>query len=156
MAHKAPIVALEGKHRRQLEAMLKRGRWSPRELTRARILLLADDEKEISSTALAKRLGVSPHTVISIRTRFVEEGLEAALFDRPRPGQRKKMDKKDEAFVIATAVSRPPEGHGHWTLALLKKELEGKQGVVLSTEPIRKLLHRTGVRPWREKKVGNS
>jgi transposase len=58
-------------------------------------------------------------TVGRIRQRFVEEGLEAALKDRPRPGQRRKLSGKQEARLIALACSSPPQGRARWTLRLL-------------------------------------
>ena len=35
----------------------------------------------------------------------MEEGLEAAINDRPRPGQERKLDGKQEAHLIAFACS---------------------------------------------------
>ena len=51
--------------------------------------------------------------------RFCEEGLESALNERPRPGQKHKLDERAEAHLVAIACSDPPEGHAHWTLKLL-------------------------------------
>ena len=60
-----------------------------------------------------------------IRKRLVEEGLEHALREQPRPGQRRKLSGKQEAHVIAVACSTPPEGRGRWTLRLLSRESSG-------------------------------
>ncbi len=53
------------------------------------------------------------------RQRFVEEGLDAALHDKPRQGQKPKLSDKQCAHVIAIACSAAPDGHEHWTLRLL-------------------------------------
>ena len=53
----------------------------------------------------------------------VEEGLEAAINDRPRPGQERKLDGKQEAHLIAIACSAAPAGHTHWTLQLLADQV---------------------------------
>ncbi|RKX99504.1 hypothetical protein DRP77_13215 [Candidatus Poribacteria bacterium] len=54
-----------------------------------------------------------------MRKRFAQEGLEAALNDRPRPGAKPKLDEKGEAFLIALACSDPPKGRECWTMQLL-------------------------------------
>ena len=64
---------------------------------------------------------VGPATVGRVRQRFVG-GLQRALNDLPRPGQRRKLDGKQEAHLVAVACSAVPEGHTLWTLRLLADE----------------------------------
>lgn len=113
-------VTLTEEERTQLRELLKRGKRSARALTRARILLKADEG--LSDPAIAEALDVGTTTVFRIRQRCVEEGLEAALSERPRPGQKRKLDGKQEAHLIAVACSKAPEGHTHWTLRLLAEK----------------------------------
>jgi putative transposase len=61
-----------------------------------------------AAIAVALHLGIA--TVERVRKRFVEEGLEVALCERPRPGAQRKLDSKQEAFLIALACSPPPRG----------------------------------------------
>ena len=87
---------------------------------------------------------VGPSTVGRVRQRFVEGGLERALNDLPRPGQRRKLDGKQEAHLVAVACSAAPEGHTRWTLRLLadqvvKLELTGS----ISRETVRQVLKKT-------------
>jgi hypothetical protein len=56
--------------------------------------------------------------VAKTRQRCVEEGPEAALKDRPRPGPAPKLTDKQAAHLIAIA-SEAPEGYAHWTLRLV-------------------------------------
>ena len=79
-----------------------------------------------------------------MRQRFVEGGLERALNDLPRPGQRRKLDGKQEAHLVAVACSAAPEGHARWTLRLLadqvvKLELTDS----ISRETVRQVLKKT-------------
>jgi len=60
---------------------------------------------------IGKALDVSTAMVDDIRKRWVEEGPEAALKDRPRPGQRRKRDDRQAAHLSAVACSDAPEGH---------------------------------------------
>jgi len=64
-------------------------------------------------------LAVSATMIYNTRQRCVEEGVEAALDDRPRPGKVPKLTDKQSAHVIATACTPAPAGHDHWTLRLL-------------------------------------
>ncbi len=87
---------------------------------------------------------VGPSTVSRVRRRFVEGGLERALNDRPRPGQRRKLDGKQEAHLVAVACSSAPEGHTRWTLRLLADrvvKLEFTDSI--SRETVRQLLKKT-------------
>ena len=82
----------------------------------------------------------------------MEEGLEAAINDRPRPGQERKLDGKQEAHLIAFACRAAPAGHTHWTLQLLADqvvELEFAESISLET--VRQILKKTNSSPGRRK-----
>jgi transposase len=66
---------------------------------------------------------VGGSTVYRTKRRFVLGNLEAALSEEPRPGAERKLSGKEEALLVATACSRPPEGRARWTLGLLAGEL---------------------------------
>jgi transposase len=78
-------VQLNDKQRSQLERLIRVGKSAARVQTRARILLLADAGE--STPAIAQALLTSEGTVQRIRKRFALEGLDSALYDRPRPGR---------------------------------------------------------------------
>ena len=136
-------VTLTAEERAFLESMVRKGTASARVLRRARTLLLAAEgypHKEI-----ARVLQVSQPTVVKTCRRFVEEGVEGALYERPRPGKQPKLDAKGEATLIALACSDPPEGREHWTMQLLADKLV-ELGVVerISDETVRRVLKKTG------------
>ena len=58
-----------------------------------------------------------------LRKRFVEGGLERALNEDPHPGQRRKLESRVEAQLVATACSNAPEGHDYWTMRMLAGKL---------------------------------
>ena len=153
MAAHIRIVALNSQQKDRLEGILRKGRWTPREMTRARILLTANEQRKWSNTTIAKEVNSSRETVRSIRNRFLDGGLDNALSDRPRTGQPRKLTSRDEAFVIATACSEVPRGYDHWTLTLLAGILKSKRGVTVSGECIRWVLLRNDLKPWRKKNV---
>jgi transposase len=139
---KTYLVTLMDDERAQLLALTKRGKVAARRLTRAHILLQA--ETGLSDEIIAQALHIGPATVERIRKRFVEEGLEAALTERPRPGGQRKLDGKQEAFLIALACSTPPEGRRCWTMQLLANRLVALRIVdAISDETVRRTLKKT-------------
>ena len=84
----------------------------------------------------------------------MEQGLEAALTDDPRPKPSKKLDARQQAAVVAMVCGPPPEGRSRWTVELVASETT-KRGVVATVgkETIRRLLASHGLKPWREKNV---
>jgi transposase len=142
MRHKLFGVVLSADERRQVWELTRRGTAPARVLTRAHILLAADDGAHDASTAAS--LHVSANTVAAVRRRFVERGRLAALHDRPRPGAARLLDAKQEAFLVALACSAPPAGQAVWTMQVLAEELvrlgrcDG-----LSDETVRRTLKKT-------------
>ena len=136
------IVELGEEERVQLRNLLRRGKAPVRMVARARVLLRADEG--YTDDAIAAALDVGTATVSRIRKRFVERGLEQALREQPRPGQRRKLSGKQEAHVIAVACSTPPEGHSRWTLRLLAgKVVELGFTPSISPETVRQMLKKT-------------
>lgn len=156
MAKQIKVVVLDNQQKIRLANMLKKGRWSPRELKRVKILLTANDNPKLSNEELAKKLFCGRETARRVKNRFIDKGLDNALFEKPRSGQPKKLDDKDEAFIIATCCSEPPKGYGNWTLSLLQKRLKHRRKKEISTEPIRAVLLKNELKPWLKKNVVHS
>ena len=135
------VVDLSDQERAGLRELVRKGKVSARKLTRAHILLRADEG--VVDSAISEGLHVAVTTVERIRERFVEGGVEYALSERPRPGQERKLDGKQEAFLVALACSRPPEGRRGWTLRLLADRLVELEVVdSISYETVRRTLKR--------------
>ncbi len=66
---------------------------------------------------------VGESTVHRTRQRYVQEGVELALSERPRKERDKKITPETEAFLIATACTAPPNGRESWTMQLLADKL---------------------------------
>ena len=114
-------VNLTQEEREHLLDITRRGKSSARKVKRSLILCKAD--AGLTDQQVAEAVMVGPSTVSRVRQRFVEGGLERALNDRPRPGQRRKLDGKQEAHLVAVACSSAPEGHTRWTLRLLADQV---------------------------------
>ena len=142
MPSKKYVVDLTDAERAQLLDLVKKGKISARKLNRAHILLQEGDGTTDETIAAALHIGRA--TVERIRRRFVEGNLEHALNEDPRPGGQRKLDDKQEAFLIATACSAPPSGRERWTMQLLANEMVRlKQVESLSDETVRRTLKKT-------------
>ena len=136
-------VTLTDEERDRLERLTRKGTESVRMVRRAQTLLLAAEERRDEDIAAALHIGVA--TVERTRRRCVEEGVEAALRERPRPGARPKLGPKAQAYVVALACTKPPEGRHRWTLRLLADRVVELALVPdITPEAIRLLLKRTG------------
>ena len=143
-------VDLSEAERAELEALLRGGRHAARTLKRAQILLAAD--AGMPDETMAQSLGVGSSTVYRTKRRFVEGNLKRALSEEPRPGAKRKLTVPEEALLVATACSRPPEGCARWTLELLAGEMVRlTEHESLSRETVRRRLAENEIKPWREK-----
>jgi transposase len=132
-------IKLEEDEAQFLRDFVKKGRKSARELTRARILLLADQQK--GDAEIAKTLDVGRNTVWRTKKKYREEGLQSALAEKPRSGQPKKYTETHEAEIIAQACTESPDGCKRWTLELLTEEMQKKDGFeTINKESIRLIL----------------
>jgi len=136
------VVRLEAEEREQLRGLTRKGKAAARTVRRAQTLLLADDGRTDAEIAAALHSGLA--TVARTRQRCVEEGLAAGLAERPRPGAAPKLSPKQQAFTVALACTKPPEGRLRWTMQLLADRLV-ELGVIpdISDEAIRRLLKKT-------------
>lgn len=119
------IVFLTNEQREYLRQLTRSGHAAARVQTRARILLLADKSQGERRThqQITDALTVSGVTISAICRRFVQEGMEAALYDKPRPGQAPKITGDVEAQLVLLACSEPPLGQSKWTMQMLADKL---------------------------------
>ncbi len=85
-------------------------------MTRARLLLLSDGR--LLDRDVAERQGLRPDTVASIRRKYTEGGLQAALYEKAQPKQPPKLNAQQTAILIAEVCSSP-DGREEWTIQLL-------------------------------------
>jgi transposase len=136
------VVDLTDNEMATLRELVRKGSVSARKLTRAHILLQANDGA--SDQCIADALHIGRTTVERVRKRFVEGNLERALNDAKRPGAKRKLDGKQEALLVATACSTPPHGRARWTMQLLADKLVALTELdSLSDETVRRTLKKT-------------
>ncbi len=142
-------VDLSQAERDQLSPLLSGGTHASRRLKRAQILLAAD--AGVSDDDIAASIAVGGSTVYRTKRRFVEGDLEAALSEEQRLGAARKLTGKEEALLVATACSNPPEGRARWTLELLAGAMVRlTEHEELSRETVRRRLAENHLKPWRK------
>lgn len=114
---KSSVFQLSDKDYRSLIKTFSNGTSLARIQTRARVLDLL--HRQESQAAIARILNITRMTVYRLKKRYLEEGLEAALKDKPRSGKPPRITPQEKARITALACSDAPEGYARWTLRLL-------------------------------------
>jgi len=114
-------VRLKETERKVLQELISKGKEKARTLTRCRILLLAD--KGETDNEIIKALGSVRNTVRQIRQQYTKKGINAAIYEQPRPGAPNKFSGKQLARITALACSKAPEGRCRWSLRLLADKI---------------------------------
>jgi hypothetical protein len=145
-------VTLTAEERHQLQAIVTGGTGVVRRIKRAQILLAAAAATKPTDETIAHTVGVGTSTVYRTKQRFVDEGLDRALNEAPRPGAPRKLTPGDESLLVAVACSTPPDGRAHWTLDLLAGEMVRLTShESLSGDTVGRRLDEMTLKPWQEK-----
>jgi putative transposase len=135
-------IKLKAKEIKVLKSIVSRGTEKARKITRCRILLLCNENN--SKTTIASILSISPNTLSNTCRRYIEEGLESAINEKPRSGAPTLFDGKLRAKITALACSTPPAGHSQWSLRLLSdKAVELNLVDAISHTDIGRILKKT-------------
>jgi transposase len=122
------------------------GLQSARARTRAQVLLKLVDAWSLA--AVCRAFDVCRNTVVNVRARFAEGGVEAVLRHQRQTHYRQALTGQQQAHLIAIACSKVPDGHDHWTLRMLaNKAVELGFVEKISPETIRALLKKTRSSP---------
>ena len=129
-----------------LEKLISKGKHAARKVKRAQILLLLDKGKQ--PRVIAEAVGVSLATVYNVHGRYLQ-GKLAALDEKPRPGQPRKVTPEVEAAVTRIACSQAPDGHSRWTVSLINERIV-ELGYQVHDESVRLILKKASSSPGSE------
>lgn len=145
------IVRLSEEERSLLVDVVSKGHTSAQKIKHANVLLKVDAAgPDWSDEQAGEAFGCAPRTAFSIRQRFVEQGLEAALLRKPRerPSREPLLDGEKQARLVAIACSEPPAGRARWTLQLLSERLVELEVVESISPPtVMRALKKTNCNP---------
>jgi hypothetical protein len=118
-------IHLSKEERQELETLICSGKLSERAQTRARILMLCDEQQKKKKTTkeITSALKCCLPTITNIRKRFLKGGLGNALYDKPRSGAPQKITREIEAQLTMLTCSAPPNGKARWTSQMLADKL---------------------------------
>ena len=151
-AYKRLEVKLPKSDERSLVQLLRSGVQQVRVVLRSLALLQLSGGD--SAPAIARRLRLTPKTVRDIVKRYLEGGVDRALYERPRQGAKPILSPTEQQRIIAMACSDAPEGRARWTVRLIAEQaIKRKLVPKVGRETIRILLESHDLKPWREKNV---
>lgn len=145
-------VTLTEEERADLTRLVMTGHRAARTMLHAQVLLKADAAvggPRWTDEQIRDAFGLGFSAIARIRRRFVDEGLDAAVYRRPaRTPRLRKLDGRAEAHLVALSCSDPPDGRARWTLALLTDHFVAL-GVSppVSDETVRRVLKQTTSSP---------
>ena len=146
MARLATPVNLPAADASTLRAIVRKGTHKSRKITRARALLLMGAGQD--RLAVQTAAGISANHYYTLKRRYLAEGLDGALEERPRSGQPRKVTAALEARITSLACSELPDGAARWTLSLLNESLVSLAYIDrISDESIRQVLKKASSNP---------
>lgn len=139
-------ITLSETDRSRLQTFIHIGHASARVRTRAQVLLKMGEGWSL--VEVCRAFDVWRNTVVRIRTRFTEGGVDAVLGEKRQTCYRAALSGTQQAHLIAIACSPIPDGHDHWTLRMLAgKAVELGFVETISPETIRALLKKPSSSP---------
>ena len=148
-------IQVSGKDQGTLDQLLSGGVQQVRVVLRALALIQLDNG--LSAPQIAGTVRLTPQAIRRIGHRYEKGGLEAALYERQRPGASAVLDNSQKQRIIAMVCSDPPQGQERWTVRLVTEEAVKRKLVPrVGRETIRVLLLNHDLKPWREKNVVRS
>ncbi|MEO7359614.1 MAG: helix-turn-helix domain-containing protein [Gemmatimonadaceae bacterium] len=135
-----------------LDGLVQGGVQPVRVVLRALALLALHRGESAPGVAVSVRL--SPHAVRNIAQRYRSQGLDHALYERPRPGAAEVLGAADKQRIIAMVCTDPPQGAARWTVRLIAEQVVKRKVVLhVGRETIRVLLQSHDLKPWRKNNV---
>ncbi|MDP4432063.1 IS630 family transposase [Enterococcus faecalis] len=124
MGRKATTITLSDEDRAYLELQTRARTIQAQTVNRARILLLKADG--VSINAIADKVGMNRKSVMYCINKYLEGGVDNALFDAPGRGRNAEITDDEKAWIINIACQKPVDlGYAAetWTRALLTKHI---------------------------------
>ena len=132
-------IELDKPSKSELVNFVRKGERIVREITRARILMLANSGKH--NDEIADILGVDRDTVLRVKIRYLKDSVGKAIHDDPRPGQLRRYSDSVVTEVMILACSTPPVGRKKWSVRLLAEELGKRESLNgINRETVRLIL----------------
>src|SRR5260221_1443495 len=110
-------ITLSETDRSRLQTFVHTGQASARARTRAQVLLKLGEGGSIAE--ICRAFDVCRNTVLNVRARFAEGGVDAVVRHKRQVRYRQALTGSQAAHLVAIACSPVPDGHDYRTLRLL-------------------------------------
>lgn len=157
MGRKSSVINLTAEEREYLETQTRARTIQAQTVSRARILLLKADGHSIND--IANKVGVNRKSVMLCLNKYLEGGIENALFDAPGRGRNAEITDDEKSWIINIACQKPIDfGYAAetWTYARLtshiNKNAEAAGYTRLSTihkSTVHSILDEAEIKPFR-------
>lgn len=155
MGKKATSITLSSEDRAFLEEQTRARTIQAQTVVRAKILLLKADG--ISIDAIADKVDLNRKSVMLCINKYLEGGVENALYDAPGRGRNAEITDDEKTWIINIACQKPKDlGYSAevWTRALLTKHINKyaeKAGHMrlstISQSKVRSILEEAEIKP---------
>lgn len=147
MRKDAITLRLTPDEKKQLKQFCKKGTAKAAELKRAQILL-ALHKQQTTKENTAEVLDVARSTLNRVAKRYLEEGLESALYGKPLSGRPIEYGEEVRNNVVALACTKAPLGRECWSIELLCETIRKQPGCErISKETVRLILKDHKLKP---------
>jgi putative transposase len=117
MPKRTPPIQLANDEVAYLNKFINTGKRSARAIKRAQILLHSHTGK--TPAQICEVVNTSVATVYLTRQHYRQGGVQAAIEEKPRLGQPRRLSSEQEAALTVLACSDAPDGHAQWSVRLL-------------------------------------
>ena len=124
MGRKATTITLSDDDRSYLESLTRTRTIQAQTVSRARILLLKANGTRIDE--IANKVDMNRKSVMLCINKYLDGGIENALFDAPGRGRNAEITDDEKAWIISIACQKPVDlGYSAevWSRALLTKHI---------------------------------
>src|SRR4051794_14844816 len=117
MARPALRIEVSTRDQKEVRKLLSGGIQQVRVVLRAIALLRLSGG--MTAPQIARLLELTPQAIRKIAHRYMEGGLDRALYEKQRPGAIELLDDAQKQRIVAMVCSQPPEGRARWTVRLV-------------------------------------
>ena len=147
------VRALSAEEQAEVERLVHSRTEPAARVQRAKVVWLSSQGKRVP--AIGREVDLHVHSVRARIHRFNEEGLEAALSDRPRSGRPATYDEQARGEIISVARTAPKAlgvAMCHWTLEQLQHYVNEHKGISIGYRQIQRVLKAEHIN-WRKSRT---
>ncbi len=118
----AQNITLSDGDRHKLKAIVRNHQSEPRQILRAKIILLSDKKKR--NKDIAETLGISNQKVARWKKRFLLNGVSGIMKDAPRTGRPVLITQADVDRILHILLNEKPKSSERWSVRTLAKKVK--------------------------------